>query len=62
MADNVTIEPAFGQQVAGEANKKNQKRVNAFYLRPAVRGTEWPHENFNSQEEPQELLHERRSH
>jgi hypothetical protein len=62
MADIVTIELDFRQQVAAEPLKNIPKRAKRVFLGPALRAAESPQGNFNWQGGPQESLHEMRSH
>jgi hypothetical protein len=62
MADIVTIELGFRQQVAAEALKNIPKRAKRVFLGSAVRAAESPQVSFNWKGGPQESLHEMRSH
>ncbi len=61
MADIVTIELRFRQQVAAEALKNVPKREKRGFLGFAVRPIESPQGNFNWQGEPREPLREMQS-
>ena len=61
MADIVTIELRFRQQVAAQALKNIPKRVKRVFLGSALRAAD-SLGNFSWQEGPQEALHEMRSH
>lgn len=62
MADNVTIEPGFGQQVAAEALKNIPKRGKTRLLESTLHATRSPQGNVNWQGGRQESLREMRSH
>ena len=62
MADNVTIELGFGQQVAAEPLKNIPKRKNASLLESTLRAARSPQGNVNWQGGRQESLREMRSH
>ena len=62
MADIVAIELGFRQQVAAEALKNIPKRAKRLFFRIPFARSSSPQGNFNWQGEPQESLHEMRSH
>ena len=62
MADNVTIELGFGQQVAAEAFKYSETWKNASLLESTLRAARSPQGNVNWQGGRQESLREMRSH
>jgi hypothetical protein len=61
MADILTIELGFRQQVAAEALKNIPKRAKCIFLGSAVRAAESPQGNFNWPGERQEWLREMQS-
>jgi hypothetical protein len=62
MVDILAIKLRFRQQVAAEALKNISKRAKRAFLGSTLPGADSPRGNFNWQGEPQESLHEMRSH